>query len=250
MEVGARAADETGVTTPPAPVGDRPRSGATAGPAQAWRISALPNTGERLLPWLGAAVVMACVNLLAVLVGLSLTVYEWAALLLTLGATLSAAGLVAARSRRAVEATERDERSRPAHEQILAMGGSAREEPDTLAYVGGMERWTTALLEVLDHALEHAPDAPTAGALSSGADDTRALNDLLRASAARELNLNESAMLHSVCSLWETDQDRLEALAAAVDPGWHRRWRARSVVAWRLRHGRPEVGQLVLPYRS
>lgn len=248
MQTALSTADHIRVTTTKDPQGTEP---ASPGDTTRRRFSGLPTAGERLLPWLGAAVVVAACNLVAVSLGLSLSVNEWAALLLPLGATLAAAGLVAARSRRAAEANDRDERARPALEQLLALADDGPEaDLDVPVYPGGMEAWTAALVELLDHATELATDDETRVALAAGAEDTRALRELLGASTQRDLTLNESAMLHSVCSLWETDQERLEALAAGVDPRWHRRWRARSVVARRLRHGRRRVPDLVLPYRS
>lgn len=249
MQAAGAAADDSKVTT----TSSEPRAPwpATDDGPEPRRFSALPKTGERLLPWLGAAVVVAACNLAAISLGASLTVNEWAVMLLPLGATLAAAGLVAARSRRDIEATDRDERARPAPEQLLALAVDGPDDDlDIPVYPGGMEAWTAALLELLDHAAGRAADDETQRTLATAADDTRALHELLGDSTQRDLNLNESAMLHSVCSLWETDQDRLEALAARVDPRWHRRWRARSVVARRLRHGRPRAGELVLPYRS
>jgi hypothetical protein len=47
------------------------------------------------------------------------------------------------------------------------------------------------------------------------------------------------ARLHSICTLWELEQPRVEAIAAEVDLGFHRRWRARTVIARRLRRGDP-----------
>lgn len=210
----------------------------------------MPTTAERLLPWLGAAVLAAGCTLAAVRMGLPLAGHEWAALLIALSGTLTATTLVAARSTREVAAVDRDERARPAEEQLLDHAADGGGHPGPPAYLVGMERWTTALLELLDHAAEVATDPERARELDEAADDCRALHDLLRTSEGRALSLNESAMLRSVVSLWETDQDRIEALAAQVDPRWHRRWRARTVIERRLRHGRPSSGRLVLPYRS
>ena len=211
----------------------------------------MPTTVERMLPWLGAAVLAAGCTLAAVVMGFPLAGLEGAALLIALAGTLTAAGLVATRSTREVAAVDRDERARPAEEQLVDQGDDGRvDHPGPPAYLSGMVRWTTALLELLDRAAELATDPDRARELDEAAEDCRALHDLLRASEGRVLSLNESAMLRSVVSLWETDQDRLETLAAQVDPRWHRRWRARTVIERRLRHGRPRSGELVLPYRS
>ncbi len=221
----------------------------TASPPR--RYSALPDLREWMTPWLATAMLVAACNLLAAILHVPLNVYERSALLIALGATLASAGLVAARSRAEVEAVERDERARPAEEQLLDMVGDLRPgSADSPGYVQGMVRWTSALLELVEHARSETLDAELRTTLTAAADDTRALRDLLRASDPAALSLNEAAMLHSVCALWETDQDRIEALAVEVDPRWHRHWRSRTVVERRLRHGQRAARELVLPYRS
>jgi hypothetical protein len=150
-----------------------------------------------------------------------------------------------------MEAAEREERARPAREQLtdlesIGHGGG----PGARSYVSGMERWTISLLELVDHAVDTTDQDEVRGELISARDDTDALRALLHASSQRDLTLNEVATLHSVCALWETNQERIEQLAAAVDLGWHRRWRARSVVERLLRHGPPADTGVALPYRS
>lgn len=222
-----------------------PRSGPTRA------HGSLPDTAERLLPWLGAAVVVAGCNLAVALLGVALTPSEWATMLVGLAATLAAAGLVASRSRRETDAIERDERARPATDQLRGDAlGSGPVVVGAPGYVDGMARWTTAILDLLDHARTRTEDPELRLTLAGAAEDTRALNELLRTSTERELSLNEAARLHSVCALWETGQDRIEGLAAGIDPRWHRRWCARAVVDRRLRHGHGGPDRLVLPYRS
>lgn len=206
---------------------------------------------ESILPWLAACVVVAGWNLAVVVRNADLTIDEWGALFLALAATVSATGLVAARSRAASEVMARDERARPAQEQLRELvDDAALATPGSPGYVDGMERWSTVLLELIEHARDLALDPVAKSQLDGAFDDTSALRDLLRSSQHRDLSLNEAATLHSVCSLWETDQERIELLAAEVDPRWHRRWRARTVVERRLRHGQRGEQTLVLPYRS
>jgi hypothetical protein len=209
------------------------------------RVAAMPASAEDLLPWLSAAFVMAALNLAAAVWGVRLTLEGWAILLLGLVATIVAAGLVAARGRRDNDAATAEERARPAGELLESA-------PATFAgpgYVSGMASWTTALLELVDHAMTVAPKGHVQETLTIAREDTQALQELLVASEHQEVSLNDAATLHAVCSLWETDQERVERLAAQVDLAWHRRWRARSIVARQLRHGRPDADRLVLPYR-
>lgn len=234
MDRGAPPTDVKGVTTTaPDPTTERRRP------------AAVPVTAEDLLPWLSAAFVMAAINLAAAVWGVRLTLEGWAVLLLGLVTTIVAAGLVAARGRREVDAATAEERARPASE-LLDSDGAILAGP---GYVTGMARWSTAVLELIDHAVAEAEDGPVRRSLAVAREDTQALQELLVASERQEVSLNDAATLHAVCSLWETDQERVERLAAEVDPRWHRRWRARSIVERQLRHGQPDGERLVLPYR-
>jgi hypothetical protein len=210
---------------------------------------ALPQAHEGLVPWLLASAIVAAITLATVLLGdAELASPEMAVLLIALGATLAGAGLVAARSSNVVRATQREERARPARDELLDLDAiDEADEPGSVSYVEGMERWTTALLQLLDHAARQDTESAIREELATAVADTDALRDLLRTSTQRELNLNEAATLHSVCSLWETEQDRIERLAARVDPEWHRRWRARSVVARLLCHGSRARRELMVP---
>ncbi len=182
--------------------------------------------------------------------GLPMSVHEGAVLLMVLTGTLAAAGLVAARSARAEDTKEREERARPASDELTGM---TDEDPfgdaGAPARLQGIERWASALVDLFDHAAAACEEPERARELAEAAEDTRALRDLLTEGASHHLSLNEAAMLHSVATLWETDQRRLEQLAADVDPPWHRRWDARSIVDRQLRHGRSNADHLVLPYR-
>lgn len=206
----------------------------------------MPLIGEPVTPWLLASLILATSNLVVVLSGNQLPVQEQTLLLVGLCATIAAAGLVAARSSQTLEASDREERARPAADQLepgVWASGS-------LSHVQGMERWSTAVLELLDHAID-AVDAgsPLHGEIVAAAADTLELHDLLSASTAGSLTINDNAMIHAVCTLWETNQPRVESLAARADPRWHRRWRARSVAERRLRHGTVSADPIDLPYR-
>lgn len=233
------------------PEPDGHRGGAGDGNAVVRPAStALPPTSESLLPWLGAAAVVAVVTLGAVILGEDeLASVEITTLLVGLCATLAVAGLVAARSGTVADACEREERARPARDQLPDLDDGV-EGPGSRSYLEGMERWTVALLDLVAHAVEATTDAVLRRELTSASEDTDALRALLQTTTGRQLGLNEVATLHSVCALWETNQDRIERLAAEVDPAWHRRWRARSVIARLLRHGPPQQPAPVLPYRS
>lgn len=204
-------------------------------------------SAEPMAPWLLAAFLLAALNLVVIVIGHDLEPIEHALLLVGLCGTVVAAGLVATRSHRHISDSDREERARPASEEltdsVVALGSTR--------YAEGMARWTGAVLELIDHALDAAgEDSDAHDDLAAAAADTRELNELLATSAGDELRINDAAMIHAVCTLWEANQPRIEELAAAVDPVWHRRWRARSVADRRLRHGGAGSRPLVLPYRS
>lgn len=212
--------------------------------------SGIDQPAERILPWLSAAVFAATCYLAGLTWGLPMTLNQGAALLTVLAGSLASAGLLAARSSRAKDATQLEERARPASDELASLSdGDPFGETGGPAYLKGMERWATALIDLFDYAGGASDDPAVAAELTEAAQDTRALRDLLADSASHQLSLNEAAMLHSVATLWETDQERLELLAASVDPSWHRRWEARSIIDRQLRHGRAQTEHLVLPYR-
>lgn len=223
-----------------------------------WRARGMPLRTESLVPWLAAATVVAGLLLAAVRVDADPSGVEWAVLVLGLVGLLAAACLVAIRSRAELEEVEREERTRPAPDELDPDARSGRGDavggarPGSPAYVQGMAAWTAANLELLTHAAELADHLgrPAANELATARDDTEALAELLATSVDGPLGVNETASLHAICTLWETNQGRLEALAADVDPRWHRRWRARAIVHRRLRHGARPRPALALPYRS
>ncbi len=204
-----------------------------------------------IAPWLGAALLTAACNVALVASGTPLSQLNQAALLVVLAGTMTAAGLLAARSTNEEITSDRDERSRPASDELAALAGAGPERAfaDGPDYLTGMQWWTGALYELLDHAAGEAAEVARARELADAADDTRAMHDLLTSNDSESFSLNESAMLHSIATLWETGQERLEAMAADVDPRFYRRWTARTIVERRLRHGVPHANELVLPYR-
>jgi hypothetical protein len=212
------------------------------------RSSAMPLVGENLAPWLAGAAVSGALVLLAVLTGHQPGSLEQRVLLLCLAAVLTAGGLVAARSNRLLRVSMREERARPSADQLERASSAVR----SMSYVTGMARWSGAMLELVEHALsELEADSPERAALTPAAHETRDLHDLFASESTRALTINDHAQLHALGSLWETTQLRVERLAAQVDPRWHRRWKARSVVARNLRHGGDvSPTPLVLPYRT
>jgi hypothetical protein len=222
-----------------------PKHQALRAPTPRRRSSALPLIGESMVPWLAAAFGLAALNLVFVMGGYALAVREQALLLMAMCASIAAAGLVSARSNRALLAIRRDELARPAAEELVPVPTEG-----TRSYAQGMHAWTAAMVELIDHALSQTdPQDPGHAELSTAAGDTRDLAELLEAGADESLSLNDQARLHALGSLWEAGQPRIEQLAAQADPTWHRRWRARTVVERRLRHGVGEPRPLVLPYR-
>jgi hypothetical protein len=221
--------------------------------------SSMPVSRESLVPWLGGATSAAALLLAGVLSGRQWTSLEWGVLLLGLLGLLAATALVALRSRAELDAADREERTRPALDELMAhasIQGLAERGVDVGSppYVGGMARWAAAVLDLLDHAVQVAADSDRdllAEELAAAREDTAALRDLLDASRyGGAVGVNETASLHAICTLWETNQARYETLAAEVDARWHRRWRARTVVERRMRHGVAPVDAMVLPYSN
>jgi hypothetical protein len=214
------------------------------------RSSALPHTAERLVPWFGSAVLIGGLNVIVALAGAEPTVAERAFMILGLSVVLAVAALVAVRSNREIAHFDREERERPALDQLMA--AAERRELTGTTYVETMARWAEAMVELADHTArtDAAQQAGLAGELRAAADDGRELAQLLHASLEAPLAANDMAILHNLCAVWEADQARVEALAARVDPQWHRRWRARTVVERLVRGGGRQTDIGDLPYRS
>lgn len=210
------------------------------------RASALPLIGESAVPWLAASLVIGVLALVLAVRGAELEATEQLVMAIGLAGTMTAAALVVVRSRRELEATVREERLRPAADELATPLGTER-----LGYGQGMEAWTGAVGELLEHAVSVlAADAPERRTLVAAAEETRDLHDLLLVDAEGQLPINDQAKLHALGSLWETNQARIEELAGAVDPAWYRRWRARAVADRNLRHGLDPHHRLDLPYRT
>ena len=203
----------------------------------------MPIVGESMTLWLVAALALAMANLALAVGGIEIVELGRALLLMGLCAALTAAGLVSARSTRLAQATLREERARPASEELGR--GNDRAAP----YARGMARWAEAMVELLDHGSAIAEAGSSVHTeLTGAATEARDLRELFDVEAD-ELSLNDQARLHALGSLWETGQPRLEQLVAELDPHWHRCWRARHVDARLLRHGHDLPRPLVLPYR-
>jgi hypothetical protein len=208
--------------------------------------SALPRRVERLAPWLGGAILIACLQVVVGVAGVHPSAPQRAAMLLGLCGSLAVAAVVAGRSSREMAVAAHQERARPALHEV-----SGAEDAGPAAYIEGMERWSEAMLELTEHAAAtpEAKEAGIAGELLSASEDTRALRDLLHANVDAPLKVSGMATLRSICSMWEGEQARIEQLAASVDPDWHRRWRARFVVERLLRRGVRQPEAMALPYR-
>jgi hypothetical protein len=207
----------------------------------------MPFAGEWMTPWIAAAFLVAVLSVTYVVGGHQLPMLEQALLAIGLCATLTGAVLVAIRSSRAREAFVREERNRPPAEAL----DGATVRPGGAAYAQAMERWATAMLELLEHASGCADEgSEVAGALQAALTDTRELRALLAATTVDDLDINTAAAIHSVCTLWETNRGPMEQLAASLDRSWHRRWSARVVADRRLRHGGAVPAPLSIPYRS
>ena len=205
----------------------------------------MPVVGEWMTPWIAASFLVSACAVAFVVGGREIPTFEKTLLGISLCATLTAATLVRFRAIRTQQMRAREERARP---PVEALDGSA--SVCSPAYVDGMQRWTTAVLELLEHAHGCAAQGTELAAdLGAALADTRDLEQLLAASDG-DLDINEAATIHALCTLWETNQPRIEKLAAQSDPGWHRRWAARVVADRRLRHGGAPIEPMEIPYRT
>lgn len=209
---------------------------------------------EPLSVWLAATLVAAGACASALIIGLGGSGVQWAVLVISTAALLTATSLVWLRSRRNEQAVLREERSRPGAGE-LAHGPAAASPAGSSAlppYASGMLRYSAAVVELLEHAvavsLERGTDATS---LAAARDDAAALHDLLDDMAAEPARLDRAAKVHTICMLWEASAEQSEELASAVDPEYHRHWRARHVSEIRMRRGeRPERCRASLPYRA
>jgi hypothetical protein len=215
---------------------------------------------EPIVPWVAASTLVSAAYAVGVLFGLADNQKSRVALTIALCSIITATALVMHRSRAVVEDEERSQRARPASDE-LASWASERTLVTTAAagsggnlppYGAGMLEYSGVVIELLEHAvgaaLKRAQDTTE---LASARDDAAALNDLLKTMASEPVQLHKAAKVHTICSLWEADQDRIEKVAADLDPEFHRRWRARNLATLRLRHGqRPARTDTALPYQE
>jgi hypothetical protein len=207
---------------------------------------------EPLVVWLGGAILICCLQVAVAVAGAQPSLSQRAGMILGVCGSLAVAGVIAARSSREMAVVDKAERERPAPHEIsgVEQAFSQGQNSGGTSYIEGMERWTEAMLELTEHAATTvADDADLASEFASAHEDTLELRDLLRAQADQTLKATAVATLHSICSMWEADQARIEDLAAGVDSEWHRRWRARWVVEGLLRRGVREPEATALPYR-
>jgi hypothetical protein len=198
----------------------------------------MPLVGESLTPWLVASILVSLVTGGLIVTGQRLPV---------LFATVTAGALVVIRTDRDLAGSDREERERPATEALTMADAPL----GAAAYVAGMQSWTEAMLELIEHAIACSDDASaSASELHTAAADTKDLRALLADGNEKDLTINELAVIHALCSLWEANQPWVEELAAATDDDWHERWAARHVADRRLCHGGVVREPLALPYRS
>ena len=203
--------------------------------------------------WLSGAILISGLQVAVAVAGAQPSLAQRAGMILGVCGGLAVAGVIAARSSREMAAVDRVERERPAPYEVSGVGDAFGRDQSAGAssYIEGMGRWSEAMLELTEHAAA-TPEAEVAGLtleFSSACDDTRELRDLLHAQVDQPLKVAAVATLHSICSMWEACQARIEDMAAGVDPEWYRRWRARWVVEGLLRHGSRAPEPTPLPYR-
>lgn len=211
---------------------------------------------EAIAPWVAASLLVMAAYTAGVVVDTA-ELNTRIVLTVALCSIVTATYMVLARARRMEAELQRDERARPASDELeLAPSSdvlsSSLDGNPLPPYVAGMLGYSSAVVELLEHAVAVALDSEIdATDLASGRDDAAALHDLLATMAREPVHLRKAAKVHTICSLWEAGQDRLERAAADLDPEFHRRWRARHLAALRLRHGEaPRRVEATLPYRD
>ena len=215
---------------------------------------------EPIIPWVAASTLVSAAYAVGVMYGLADNQKSRVMLTIALCSIITATAMVMHRSRAVVEDEDRSQRARPASEE-LAFRGSERTllSPDAAGSAGnlppygaGMLAYSGVVVELLEHAVGEAlKRGVDTTDLASARDDAAALNDLLKTMAAEPVQLRNAAKVHTICSLWEANQDRVEKTASELDPEFHRRWRARNLATLRLRHGqRPARTDTTLPYQE
>lgn len=207
----------------------------------------MPLVGESLTPWLAAAFLIGLVTVSLIVGGRPLPAFEQTMLFTGLFATITAGALVVVRTNQDLADSDREERERPPSEALTTLDRPV----GTAAYVAGMHCWTEAMLELIEHAIACSDEGSASVAeLTTAAADTTDLRALLADGNDDTLTINELAVIHALCTLWEANQPWVEELAAAADDDWHERWAARHVADRRLRHGVATPEPLLLPYRT
>lgn len=211
---------------------------------------------EPLIPWLAASLLAAGAYAVGIVAGLSGAATQWVILTVACCSVLTATLLVWVRSRQQALEVRRAELLRPATEELSPWAVDSTlvhtNDRHLPPYGEGMLRYSSAVVELLEHAVAVAlQQGADTTELAAARDDAAALNSLLAAMATEPARLDKVAKVHTICSLWESNQDRFEADAAALDPEFHRRWRARHIAVIRMRHGeRPSRVEASLPYRD
>jgi hypothetical protein len=212
---------------------------------------------EPLAPWLCASLLVIAAYIFGLLVGTATSDTSRVVLTVAVCSVVTAAQLVMYRSKRFVEDADRSQRNRPASDELDGWRSDqtlVRLDTDLHLppYAAGMLRYSAAVIELLEHAVTIGlRDEVDTTDLDSGRDDAAALHHLLQTMGDDPIPLQRAAKVHTICALWEADQQRLEHAAAQLDPDFHRRWRARHLATLRLRHGeRPRRASTTLPYRD
>jgi hypothetical protein len=211
---------------------------------------------EPLAPWLTASFLVMLAFTFGVLVGTNGSPAARVMLTVALCSVVTAGELVAYRSWRGTDEASRVLRERPAAEELQARRsdhGLAGLGVDTNLppYAVGMLRYSAAVAELLDHAVNVAAnEGHDVEELVAARDDAVALHELLQGMDDEPVGLQKAAKVHTICALWDANQDRYERAAAEIDREYHTRWRARHLASLRLRHGEPpRRSSTTLPYR-
>ena len=213
---------------------------------------------EPIVPWIAASLLIIGAYAVGVMFGVAKSQESRVVLTITLCSIVTATQLVLRRSRELAEDEDRTQRARPAAEELesswasdrtLVTAESGRNLPP---YAAGMLAYSGAVVELLEHAVGVALTREIdTTELASARDDAAALRDLLTTMASEPVQLHKAAKVHTICSLWEANQEHIERTAAELDPDFHRRWRARHIATLRLRHGeRPPRSDTSLPYQD
>src|SRR5436190_13801212 len=142
---------------------------------------------ESLLPWIGASMLVIGVYVGGVLVGVADSTSRQLVLTVCLCAVVTSTQLVLYRTRRLEEEVWRDYRARPSTDELMTLStgnalASGLEDHGLPPYAAGMLRYSEAVVELLEHAVQVAlANGDNAAELATGRDDAAALVDLLSA---------------------------------------------------------------------